>query len=92
MLGMQDGTDNIDAVGVSVNEQPSAITNSQDVTAIQQPLVENNFFDELLNDSNSPPSQLLGNIDHRGVEVIEYPMGSGEKWQRNNHAEPWKRR
>jgi hypothetical protein len=64
---------------------------------IQDTLVESNrqnndnLFEQLLSQPESPPNQLLGMIDSNGIEVIEYPTGSGIKWQRNNADQPWQR-
>ena len=36
-----------------------------------------------------PPSALMGMIDARGLEVIEYPAGSGTNWMRNDASQDW---
>ena len=36
-----------------------------------------NLFEQLISQTNSPPEQLLGMIDNNGVESIEYPVASG---------------
>jgi hypothetical protein len=50
-----------------------------------------NLFEQLLNQPESPPNQLLGMIDSNGMEVIEYPIGSGIKWHRIDAQQPWQR-
>ena len=50
-----------------------------------------NLFEQLLNQPESPPNQLLGMIDSNGMEVIEYPIGSGIKWHRIDPQQPWQR-
>ena len=65
-----------------------------DVTS-NQTAVENNsdnLFEELLNQPESPPNQLLGMIDSNGMEVVEYPVGSGKKWHRIDAQQPWQRK
>ena len=54
-------------------------------------LNNDNIFEQLINQPESPPSQLLGMIDSNGMEVIEYPIGSGIKWHRNSASQPWQR-
>ncbi|MEC7178383.1 MAG: hypothetical protein VXW28_03715, partial [Candidatus Thermoplasmatota archaeon] len=66
----------------------------EDVTS-NQTAVENNsdnLFEELLNQPESPPNQLLGMIDSNGMEVVEYPVGSGIKWHRIDAQQPWQRK
>ena len=63
----------------------------QDSLTEANPANNDSLFEELLSQPESPPNQLLGMIDSNGVEVIEYPMGSGIKWQRNNADQPWQR-
>ena len=48
-----------------------------------------NLFEQLLSQPESPPNQLLGMIDSNGVEVIEFPVGSGNMWQRSNPNQSW---
>ena len=48
-----------------------------------------NLFEELLSQPESPPTQLLGMIDSNGIEVIEFPVGSGNIWQRSNPNQSW---
>ena len=48
-----------------------------------------NLFEQLLSQPESPPNQLLGMIDSNGIEVIEFPMGSGNIWQRSNPNQSW---
>ncbi|MED6337794.1 MAG: hypothetical protein VYC12_02080, partial [Candidatus Thermoplasmatota archaeon] len=48
-----------------------------------------NLFEQLISQSESPPNQLLGMIDSNGIEVIEFPMGSGNMWQRSNPNQSW---
>ena len=63
----------------------------QDSLVESNPSSNDNLFEQLLSQPESPPNQLLGMIDSNGIEVIEYPMGSGIKWQRNNAEQPWQR-
>jgi hypothetical protein len=63
----------------------------QDKLVESNPSSNDNLFEQLLSQPESPPNQLLGMIDSNGIEVIEYPMGSGIKWQRNNAEQPWQR-
>ena len=53
------------------------------------PTNNDNLFEELLSQPESPPTQLLGMIDSNGIEVIEFPVGSGNIWQRSNPNQSW---
>ena len=54
-------------------------------------LNNDNIFEQLINQTETPPSQLLGMIDPNGMEVIEYPIGSGIRWHRSSASQPWQR-
>jgi hypothetical protein len=71
-----------------------------DYTQISQPdnnlletptnaVVEENLFEQLIAEPSAPPNQLLGMIDSNGMEVLEYPIGTGNKWQRKDSTQPW---
>ena len=51
------------------------------------------FEDLLAMDSEkvltNPPKQIMGMINAQGVETLEYPAGSGNKWQRNSADDDW---
>ena len=51
-----------------------------------------NLFEQLISQTNSPPEQLLGMIDNNGVESIEYPVASGILWQRMSPEHGWIRK
>ena len=51
-----------------------------------------NLFEQLISQTNSPPEQLLGMIDNNGVESIEYPVASGIFWQRLSPEHGWIRK
>jgi hypothetical protein len=52
-------------------------------------VVEENLFEQLISEPSAPPNQLLGMIDSNGMEVLEYPIGTGNKWQRKDSTQPW---
>ena len=54
-------------------------------------VVEENLFEQLISEPSAPPNQLLGMIDSNGMEVLEYPIGTGNKWQRKDSTQPWSR-
>ena len=77
--------------------QANDVTNSEDSYPnngfnANQPVNNDNLFEQLIAQPESPPQQLLGMIDANGLETIEYPVGSGITWQRFNPTQPWSRR
>ncbi len=77
--------------------QANDVTNSEDsypsdgINA-NQPVNNDNLFEQLIAQPESPPQQLLGMIDANGLETIEYPVGSGITWQRFSPTQPWSRK
>ena len=63
-----------------------------DVVKTNLPMNNDNLFEQLIAEPESPPQQLLGMIDANGLETIEYPVGSGITWQRPSPTQPWYRR
>jgi hypothetical protein len=53
--------------------------------------VGDNLFEQLIGEPEKPPNQLLGMIDSNGNEILEFPVGSGNKWQRKDSTQPWSR-
>ena len=53
--------------------------------------VGDNLFEQLIGEPETPPNQLLGMIDSNGNEILEFPVGSGNKWQRKDSTQPWSR-
>ena len=90
MLDMQDSP-------ITMEQQIEAPQNSyeldNDVSLKEivdiNPTNNDNLFEELLSQPESPPTQLLGMIDSNGIEVIEFPVGSGNIWQRSNPNQSW---
>ena len=90
MLDMQDSP-------ITMEQQIEAPQNSyeldNDVSLKEivdiNPTNSDNLFEELLSQPESPPTQLLGMIDSNGIEVIEFPVGSGNIWQRSNPNQSW---
>lgn len=81
-------------------ETPDLPKQNLDYTQISQPsndlmetqpsvVVEDNLFEQLIAEPSTPPNQLLGMIDSSGMEVLEYPIGSGNNWQRKDSTQPW---
>ena len=94
MMQMEDNTSE------SFKQTPELPEQTTDYTPINQPesnilelpqnnLVEDNLFEQLIADPARPPNQLLGMIDSNGNEVLEFPVGSGNKWQRTDSTQPW---
>ena len=78
----------IQIVQESFNYDSEIIQNSDAQTNLAN---NNNLFEELLKQPDSPPQQLLGMIDGNGIESVEYPVNSGIRWQRSNPQQQWKR-
>mgnify|MGYP006230954143 CR=1 FL=1 len=77
--------------------QANDATNSEDsypndVVKTNLPMNNDNLFEQLIAQPESPPQQLLGMIDANGLETIEYPVGSGITWQRPSPTQLWYRR
>ena len=70
----------------NVNYDPKRIDKTPSTS---QEINHDNLFEQLLSQPESPPTQLLGMIDENGIETIEYPNGSGYKWQRSDPNNPW---
>ena len=94
MMQMEDNTSE------SFKQTPELPEQTMDFTHNNQPesnilelpqnnLVEDNLFEQLITDPARPPNQLLGMIDSNGNEVLEFPVGSGSKWQRTDSTQPW---
>ena len=66
--------------------------NSNDVINTNLPVNNDNLFEQLIAQPESPPQQLLGMINANGLETIEYPVGSGITWQRFSPTQPWTRK
>jgi hypothetical protein len=73
----------------TTNFTPINQTESNIFELPQNKLVEENLFEQLIADPARPPNQLLGMIDSNGYEVLEFPVGSGDKWQRTDSTQPW---
>jgi hypothetical protein len=90
MLNMQEST-------MALEQKIEAPQDSYEVDNVvdKREIVDNkttnsdNLFEQLLSQPESPPNQLLGMIDSNGIEVIEFPMGSGNMWQRSNPNQSW---
>ena len=78
----------IQIVQESFNYDSEIIQNSDAQTNLPN---NDNLFEELLKQPDSPPQQLLGMIDGNGIESVEYPVNSGIRWQRSNPQQQWKR-
>ena len=98
MLNMQENSRSI-TMNLESNSQKDAIPLYQN--DIVSPTVESStikssqsFEDLLAMDSEkvltNPPKQIMGMINTQGVETLEYPAGSGNKWQRNSADDDWK--
>ena len=92
MLNLQEPTESIEKPLQIVQDSFDYETELTQSNVAQTNVANNdNLFEQLLNQPESPPNQLLGMIDANGMEVVEYPIGSGIKWHRNNAQQPWER-
>jgi hypothetical protein len=92
MLNLQEPTESIEKPLQIVQDSFDYETELTQSNVAQTNVANNdNLFERLLNQPESPPNQLLGMIDANGMEVVEYPIGSGIKWHRNNAQQPWER-
>jgi hypothetical protein len=94
MMQMEDNTSESFKQTPELPEQTTDYTpNNQPESNIlelpQNNLVEDNLFEQLIAEPARPPNQLLGMIDSNGNEVLEFPVGSGSKWQRTDSTQPW---
>ena len=78
-----------DLPDLSTDYAPISQPESSIIVAPQNNAVEDNLFEQLILEPETPPKQLLGMIDSNGNEILEYPVGSGNKWQRKDSTEPW---
>ena len=96
MMKMEDNTPEV------FKQTPELPEQNTDFAAIIQPEaniievprnnpVEDNLFEQLIGESETPPNQLLGMIDSNGNEILEFPVGSGNMWQRKDPTQPWSR-
>ena len=70
----------------------NSTVSTNDVINTNLPVNNDNLFEQLIAQPESPPQQLLGMIDANGLETIEYPVGSGITWQRFSPTQPWSRK
>ena len=92
MLDMQESNFTPEKLPQADDVSNSADSYSNDVINTNLPVNNDNLFEQLIAQPESPPQQLLGMIDANGLETIEYPVGSGITWQRFSPTQPWSRK
>ena len=94
MMKMEDNNSEVFKQTPDLPEQrtdyaPISQPESSIIVAPQNNPIEDNLFEQLISEPETPPKQLLGMIDSNGNEILEYPVGSGNKWQRKDSTQPW---
>ena len=92
MLDMQESNFTPENIPQANDVTNTADSYPNDVINTNLPVNNDNLFEQLIAQPESPPQQLLGMIDANGLETIEYPVGSGITWQRFSPTQPWSRK
>lgn len=92
MMAMDDKV--LPAIEMESNRENADVDSNIFETYASQPDTANVAFSEVSDlftqrEYQAPPSELMGMLNEHGIEVIEFPAGSGVGWKRTDATQQW---